>query len=536
MKESKQSDTTDAEVGLVSDIDKQQEQQEPLLPTTEGGLGWYDPKQKPFDGPVSNKRPRYFLQVWRPVNISLALSFLTVGLIGFASTAISVYLIKDRNASPIQLSCMASVVSLPWAFKIFIGIFSDGYPLGGYRRKPLILFGWIGYALSNLEMSRLTIDPDSQPSINTIILYAFIGSFCMIIADVANDALCVERSQFETDVDKGALQSVGYSSRAFGGIIAAVAGAIVYNKEEFGWGLTISQIYLIEGLIPLIVVVPFVWPLIEIASNTAFESFEDQMLSIWQIVQMRSLWEPMSFVFLYNILQIPNAAFGNFLLLGLEFSPLYMGILNITSTVVTLVAMIIYQKFFFNLGIRQVFIWSTVAGIFISALQVVLILRLNLQIGLPDIAFLVILTVLSVAIATVTFVPMIVMFVAICPEGSEGTTYAMLTTISNIASTVASDFGTIFLKIWDCSNDAIKRGDYEGIEYLTILTSAISVIPVAFIWLLPESKEKLIEMKKKEEKNEIAGALVVIILVISILFTVILNLYILLTPGEESKK
>merc|ERR1711871_5463 len=108
-----------------------------------------------------------------------------------------------------------------------------------------------------------------------------------------------------------------------GGIIAAVAGAIVYNKEEFGWGLTISEIYLIEGLIPLIFVVPFVWPLIEIASDTAFESFGQQMWAIWGIVQMRSLWEPMSFVFIYNVLQIPNAAFSNFLLLGLGFSSLY---------------------------------------------------------------------------------------------------------------------------------------------------------------------------------------------------------------------
>ena len=310
----------------------------------------------------------------------------------------------------------------------------------------------------------------------------------MIFADVANDALCVERSQFETDKDKGALQSVGYTSRALGGIIAAVAGAIVYNKEEFGWGLTISEIYLIEGLIPLIFVVPFVWPLIEIASDTAFESFGQQMWAIWGIVQMRSLWEPMSFVFIYNVLQIPNAAFSNFLLLGLGFSSLYMGILNITSTVITLVAMIIYQKFFFSIGIRAVFIWSTIAGIFISAAQVALIMRLNVDIGFPDIAFLVVLTVLSVVVATVTFVPTIIMFVAICPEGSEGTTYAMLTTISNIASTVASDFGTLMLKIWDCSNDAIRRGDYQGIENLTILTSAIAVFPIVFIYLLPESK------------------------------------------------
>jgi hypothetical protein len=58
----------------------------------------YNPKDKPGLGPVSNKPPDYFLELWRPTNISLMLSFFTVGLIGFASTAITFYLIKERNA------------------------------------------------------------------------------------------------------------------------------------------------------------------------------------------------------------------------------------------------------------------------------------------------------------------------------------------------------------------------------------------------------------------------------------------------------
>ena len=222
---------------------------ESLLPETPQSDG-YDPKEKPWTGPVSKHKPNYFLQLWRPVNASLALSFFTVGLIGFAGTAIMFYLIKQRNASATQLSCMASVVSLPWALKIFVGMFSDGNSLIGYRRKPLIIFGWMGFAFCNIFMSVL-LDPvryPTPPPINTIILFAFLSITCMILADVANDALCVERSQFETDKDKGALQAVGYSTRAAGAIIASVAGALVYNKAQFGWGLTISQIYLIDGM------------------------------------------------------------------------------------------------------------------------------------------------------------------------------------------------------------------------------------------------------------------------------------------------
>jgi predicted MFS family arabinose efflux permease len=93
-------------------------------------------------------------------------------------------------------------------------------------------------------------------------------------------------------------------------------------------------------------------------------------------------------------------------------------------------------------------------------------MRWNVSIGFPDIAFMVCITVFSVVLSTMTFVPTIVMFVAICPEGSEGTTYAMLTTINNIGSTLASDIGTLFLKIWDCSNAAITAGDYSGVENL----------------------------------------------------------------------
>ena len=85
------------------------------------------------------------------------------------------------------------------------------------------------------------------PTINTIILFSFLASSFMIVADVANDALCVERSQFEKEADKGKLQTSGYSSRAAGSILASIAGALVYNKAQFGWGLTISQIYMIEG-------------------------------------------------------------------------------------------------------------------------------------------------------------------------------------------------------------------------------------------------------------------------------------------------
>jgi BT1 family len=49
------------------------------------------------------------------------------------------------------------------------------------------------------------------------------------------------------------------------------------------------------------------------------------------------------------------------------------------------------------------------------------------------------------------------MFAMLCPEGSEGLIYAVLTTIMNLSGTVASDIGSAFTLIWDVSNETISN-------------------------------------------------------------------------------
>ncbi len=61
-------------------------------------------------------------------------------------------------------------------------------------------------------------------------------------------------------------------------------------------------------------------------------------------------------------------------------------------------------------------------------------------------------------------------FMMLCPEGSEGVTYALLSTISNLAGSVAYDVGTGLTLFFDVSNDALQAGDYSGILYLTVIT------------------------------------------------------------------
>ena len=50
------------------------------------------------------------------------------------------------------------------------------------------------------------------------------------------------------------------------------------------------------------------------------------------MLQLRAVWQPLAFVYIYALLQIPNAATNNFLVIGLGFSDFYLGLITIGAT------------------------------------------------------------------------------------------------------------------------------------------------------------------------------------------------------------
>jgi hypothetical protein len=115
------------------------------------------------------------------------------------------------------------------------------------------------------------------------------------------------------------------------------------------------------------------------------------------------------------------------------------------------------------------------------------------------------------------------MFVMLCPDGSEGVTYALLTTISNLAYTVASDIGSACTYIWDVSNATLEAGDYSGILKLTILTSLLQIAPICLVFILPDSKDEVYRLIKSGGSSYNAGLTLLIVIIVSLLVTIIVN-------------
>lgn len=83
--------------------------------------------------------------------------------------------------------------------------------------------------------------------------------------------------------------------------------------------------------------------------------------------------------------------------------------------------------------------------------------------------------------------------------------------------------------IWDTSNEAIEEGDYAGIAKLTILTSILQFLPIFLVYLLPNTKEEQKKLRDDGETYYWGGFNLGITVIVSFVFTVGLNLYLLVT-------
>ena len=347
-----------------------------------------------------------------------------------------------------------------------------------------------------------------------------------MLADVMTDALIVERSRFETQENRGTMQSKGYIVRFFGSTIGALIGAVVYNKDEWGdFYLPIRLVFFINGAIPLVFLLPVVPYLLELDTHCQAKNFYQQCRELFEVVQLRSVWQPMTFVYVYNALQLTNAAWMNFLVEGLHFTAWMIGIVSIVGSIMSWFGIMTYKKFFFASNWRIVYFWCTTLASVIALGQLILVLGYNRKINIPDIVFSMGDDVLVEFVIAVQFLPMCIMYLGLCPPGSEGTTYAMLTTWSNLAGSLAFDISTALTVVWDVGSQTIADGDYSGVWKLSLLCGLVGPIPLLMLGLIPKNKEDQRRLQQDETRHWGAGVIFITVMIVTLAITFVESVY-----------
>ncbi|MCA1904357.1 MAG: MFS transporter [Cyanobacteria bacterium KgW148] len=188
----------------------------------------------------------FLLQTWQTARrldremIAIGLIYFVQGALGLAQLAVSFFFKDDLGLTPAETASLIGLVMVPWTIKPLYGFISDSVPIGGYRRRPYLVFlGMVG-ALAWLGMATIV------DSATTAVLFIGLASFSTSFSDALIDALIVQRARLENSGDAGSLQSFGWGAVSVGGVTAAFLSG--YLLEHFGT----KVVFMITALLPLV--------------------------------------------------------------------------------------------------------------------------------------------------------------------------------------------------------------------------------------------------------------------------------------------
>lgn len=477
------------------------------------------------------------LQLLRRENIGLLVCYLVVGTMqGLVRPLLNVYPI-DLGANEAQQTTLSTIATLPAAFKLMYGFLSDNVPIMGYRRKPYMLFGWlltsfcmmILMSRANLTMEYYSDEdkngkprpPIDSPSIQLLTVVFFPLGLGMWLADVMADSLVAQKARLELAECKGQLQSSCYATRFLGLVVAAPISNLLYS--HYGPAAVVKAIM----VVPLSMV-PLIYLLHEEIAD--IPSTKDQCREIFKTTCKRSVWQPMAFVFLFNLFQVSNAAWRQYLQTVLHFSAAELNDLLIASYVLLYLGITAYKYLFLKASWRYVFLVCMLLNIFVSGMQLALIKGWTFGLSpfwfaLGDDAF-------AEFLQGIQFLPITMMMVELCPVGSEGASYAMFTTTWNSAMMMAPAISTLLLRIWDVSKSALENGQVDGLFRLSVLTTLIQASPILILGWLPHGRNELLGLQNLQYSGSAVGGITFLVVVIgSMVWTMVIGLLNVFRPG-----
>ncbi|GMH77968.1 hypothetical protein TL16_g07606, partial [Triparma laevis f. inornata] len=423
-----------------------------------------------------------------PSILSISTIYLTQGLLSLTSLS-RTFLLKDSlHLDPATATALSGIFVLPWTIKPLYGIISDTFPILGSKRKVYLLLAGIGASLANLGLSfpelRSVFGPENQVAI--VVAFSIFASGCIAVTDVVADSIVVEETRkvegINNNEDKTAgpnLQSLCWGSAAVGGILSA------YSSGQLIETIGPEGVYRYASILPLLVA--GVSYFIEeersrkasLAAHLVEKPFEEVKSKLGDLKKAFSdskVWKPTLFLFLWQATPSCDGAFLYFLTDEVGFGPEFLGKVKLVTSLAGLIGVVVYNRFLSNAPIKLMLKWCSIIGAILGSTQLILITHTNELLGIPNDLFVygddVILTVLG----QVAFMPTLVLAAKLCPVGVEGTLFALLMSIYNLAGITGSEVGAGLTKLLNVSSE-----DFSNLALLVTICNVSSLYPLLFM-------------------------------------------------------
>lgn len=427
--------------------------------------------------------------LWGVDSIAIPITYIYTGLLLSFPTAYMEYFPRQLGASDAQLNTISVVRALPWTFKVMFGVLPDNFPLRGKRFKPYLL---LGCAISSFFHVLLCINSESLTVVSfTLLLFgAMVG---IVMADVMSDAIVAHRVLRKQELVPGSTQSTVYMCRFLSEMVGYWCGALLSNQERWGIGISMAQQFGFLAVFPIFTVVPSIAALVE-PTVAGVASVRQQLDGLWQMLQRRATWQPVCFLAIFNSFFVHNAAWGNYLKVAFNFDAFQYGALAAVGATVTFASIFCYREYvvhrFPSPWHYVYYVTGAVVAVF-STLNVLLMFGVNDSLGISPFWFAVGDSAVVAFARGFQYLPLAVMFVAVCPENQEGVAFALLTSITNLAHAFANTTSNMLLHVWPVELSDLQRGNFSGVWKLSILTSIIPLLPLVLTTrLLPRGSQE----------------------------------------------
>eukprot|EP00667_Euglena_gracilis_P007159 EG_transcript_7231 len=451
-------------------------------------IGRPNVQHRPTSCPSRCLHPGRRLARWlRALRATFSLSFLLAiatvyfvqGFASFSELAVG-YLLKDElKLQPTMSQTLTATMGIPWVLKPLYGILSDSLPLFGYRRCSYLFLcsAMAGCAYVALSVPFLTRGAASATV--CLLLTSLASSF----NDVVIDAKMVEMSRLDPANGANDLQSISWIMLAIGGIL----GSILSGPTTDALGP--RPVFLFAAAGPLIILV-LALTMKERRQPAAaqrpacLKAAKKQTLMLLRSIRLPVVWKSALWIFLSGCIspsfdQITFYYATDFL----HFSPEFMGTIGAVGYLFLMLGTALYNTCFKHIPFRRIFFLAQLLLALASTFDLLIVTRVNLRLGISDKAFVLGDEILSDMFGRLKTMPILVLSAKLCPVGVEGTLFALLMSVSNLAGGVAAYWGAAV-----CALVGIRRDHYDHLWLAVVIRSVLKVVPIFFLFLIPNTE------------------------------------------------
>ena len=410
-----------------------------------------------------------------PELIAILTIYFVQGILMLSRLAVSFFLKYELLLSPVQMSAIIGISTIPWMIKPLYGFIADILPLFGYHRKTYIFLSGIIGSAAWLSLGTIV----NSGSIATMMI--LLSSFSVALSDVIVDSIVVERARSESAEKLGSLQSLCWAISAIGGLCTAYFSGLLL--EYF----TTRTVFSITALFPIIT--SFVaWLITEKPMNkddqkNNYDHIKYQLVQIRQAITKKAVLLPTVFIFVWHATPNAESAFFYFTTNELQFQPEFLGRVRLVTSFASLVGVWAFQRYFKTISFKIIFTWGILISTALGMTTLLLVTHTNRLLGINDHWFSLGDNLIITVIGKIVFMPVLVLATKLCPPGIEATFFALIMSVFNLGGTVSYWLGSMIMK-WL----GITENQFDLLWLLIIITNFSSLIPIFFINWLPDGK------------------------------------------------